>query len=213
MTKLPHESWNVVGVDGPDYEVNKLRCANPFCERFPDHAHHLWRRSFIIGDVAWVELGFLDPPVTVQNKTGLCFACHDEVTQDVAAIEWQDGQFVWVQEGWAATPLDPQPGRLGVVDVNLTLDPHGDHGSDEVCPTCKRSRRKRVALPPGEKRKRKSWTVKVPDDAEDGADVLDTLVEEIADNWNMQYESATGRYHVLVPALYAVIQNNIQIGE
>jgi hypothetical protein len=212
MTKLPHESWAVTSANGPQYRVS-TRCSNPFCFDHADHAHHIWRRSFVIGDVTWVSLDFEEPPVIVQNTTGLCFQCHDFITRDVTAIKWEDGLFVWEQQGWASAPLDPQPVRLDAVDVSLTLDPHGEHDDAEVCPTCKRSKRKKTVLPPGEKRKRKSWTVKVPDDAENGADVLDELVAIVADNWNMQYESALGRYHVLVPVLYAVIQNDIQIGE
>ena len=51
-------------------------------------------------------------------------------------------------------------------------------------------------------RRRKTWTVKVPADAEeDGAEVLDSLVENLVHLVPNSDSSASGRYYVLVPAL------------
>lgn len=215
MTRLPHESWQVTSLpDEKPYKVGP-HCANPYCTRYADHVHHLWRRSFSVGDVSWVRLDFMDPPLVVGNLTGLCHACHDQVTRDIVDISWSISAraFFWNDADYTAA-LNPQPPRRGVTVDSPAADPPGDHGGTEVCPTCKRPKRKRVELPPGEKRRRKSWTVKVPDDNEDGAEVLDTLVDEIAERWGMdEFTSQLRRYHVLVPALVGVINNNISIEE
>jgi hypothetical protein len=46
----------------------------------------------------------------------------------------------------------------------------------------------------------------VPDDAENGADILDTLIDDAALLMGID-ATATGRYYVLVPALYYMHQN------
>ena len=52
------------------------------------------------------------------------------------------------------------------------------------------------------RRRRKRWTVLVPDEElENGADVLDSLIENLAPLIPNADASATGRYYVIVAAL------------
>lgn len=57
-------------------------------------------------------------------------------------------------------------------------------------------------------KRRKTWTVQVPNEAtEDGALVLDTLIEECADLFHRDMSQSNLRYYVLAQALALVIQN------
>lgn len=77
----------------------------------------------------------------------------------------------------------------------------------ECCPTCSRP----LPRPKGEKREkprlRRSWTVNVPkDEQEDGADVLDTLLEECRKLFGHS-SHANLKYHTVVQALALVVQH------
>ena len=95
--------------------------------------------------------------------------------------------------------LDPQPPTPESL-------PSGEWATgrpeSEGCPLCghkERARRGSSSLP---RRARKSWQVLVPDDEqENGAEVLDTLVENLAPLIPNADSSRTGRFYVLVPVL------------
>lgn len=217
MTKLPHESWQVKGVDGPKYRVGP-GCAVPGCTKFADHAHHLWRRSFLTGDFKWVELW--DGRI-FQNLTGICHVHHELVTVNEADLRFEEGldfgPFTWVSLDTFG-PLSPQPLTLEAFSeaMQLTLDgrevPHthvvGGHDHDaETCPTCGRKKKPKDELPAGEKRNRATWSVSVPrDERENGADVLDTLEMECAKLLGRE-EHAGRRYFVLAETLAFFLQN------
>lgn len=208
MTLPALDEWVAVGVAGPQYAVGP-KCSNPNCNRWAEHAHHILRRSFLAGDFKWVEIdGWV-----VQNLTGLCPRCHADVTGDVGGhkaairINVERREFWW---NLVSTPggvvsyhqsglLDPQP---------LALEALAERTSGqtvevpETCPTCGHARRRRSSsLSEGERRRRKTWNVKVPVDEEDGAYILDTLIENLAPLCPSGDASATGRYYVLVPVL------------
>lgn len=211
MTLPLVDSWQVRGLKGEAYKVGP-QCSHPQCARWADHAHHMVRRSQLGGDFNWIEIdGKLYP-----NLCGLCVEHHDEVTGRVgghrAAIRLIDGIFYWSSIEHKSSgeiiylpfaPLDPQP-----------LDPEAAHRASphtadpENCPFCgQMTRRRRTSVPQtGERRRRKSWTIKVPDDSEDGADVLDGLIDDAALLMGIE-PNATGRYFVIVPALYFMHQN------
>lgn len=207
MTKLPAESWNVKGVATKE-KAPKVgpRCANPACTRFADHAHHIWRRSFLGGDFAWVELPEGD---IICNLIGLCFGCHAQITENKAWIRLRGESFHFVEcddEPEDRGPLIPQPVRLVKSPspdngdqfggaIQLTTDGgevlHSEvvksAGTDGeagfLCPTCKRRKRApRKDLPPGEARRKVKFVFPVPQDGEeDGHEVLTVLIEECAD--------------------------------
>ena len=217
MTLPLVDSWNIRGVKGEPYKVGP-RCSNPMCERWADHAHHMVRRSQLGGDFNWVEIeGKLYP-----NLCGLCVAHHNDVTGTTgasstghkAAIRLVDGIFYWTSIEHKPSgqiiylpyaPLDPQP--LGP-DAATRASTHAE--DPEHCPFCgQATRRRRGTAPPvasGKRRRRKTWTIKVPDDAEDGAEVLDTLIDDAAVLMGVE-PNASGRYYVIVPALYYMHQH------
>lgn len=207
---LPTDSWKVHGIDGPKYKVAAV-CSNPTCTSFADHAHHLWRRSQIGGDFAWVTVkGEL-----VANLTGLCHECHTNVTGTIGghrnAIRYEDGVFFWCDlltvgdeiEFLKVGPLDPQPPAPGTLATRASGPDH----EPTSCPFCGQARRRAPRLPHSGGRRRKTWPVKVPADAqENGADTLDALVDDLAPLLGYTAEPSA-RYYVLIPVLYFVQQN------
>jgi hypothetical protein len=198
----------VRGVAGPKYKVGP-RCCNPTCGRFAEHAHHIWPRSYLRKQPKdWIEL----PDGRVfANMTAVCPECHDDLSGPIggyrAAIRLgiNDDRFWWCKTAGrnGATifepvdPIVPQPPTREA----LVASP-ADVESDS-CPTCGQPRRRRSPKPAsGERRRRKSWTIKVPDDHEDGALVLDTLIDDLAPFLEIEHVDAASRYFVVVPALY-----------
>lgn len=206
MTLPPTDHWNVRGIKGPDYKVGP-RCSNPYCGKLADHAHHIWRRSRIGGDYPWVDVaGFI-----VANLTALCAGCHDDVTGvgggHKAAIRFDEQHlFHWCLIG--GDPGSPEYRPVGLVtpqpptpELLATLTPDQGTGSEEGCPFCGQlTRRRPRAGALG--RRRKTWLVKVPEGAEeDGAEVLDALIDNLAPLVPNADASTVGRYYVLVPVL------------
>jgi hypothetical protein len=218
MTRLPHENRDVVGLDGSDgpqyvtYKVGPI-CSVPECSRLADHSHHIWRRSFVIGDKPWVRLW--DGTIT-GNLTGLCWRHHNEVTEGEAIIRWTGTVFVWDstdKTGWLLSPQPPIFSTLSESDKTPPdfLGPDSPHehvgpGAVEKCPACKRAL-PRERKPQEGKRPRKAWSVSVPvDERENGADVLDTLLVECAKLFGHD-ESGAVRYFTLAQALALVVQH------
>jgi hypothetical protein len=207
VTKLPIDSRDVRGVAGPEYKVGPYCCV-PECRRVTEHAHHIWRRSELGGPFSWVELP--DGHV-VGNLAGMCPPHHEAVTGRIgghkAAIRMTDDHVFWwcryINEQYEfVAPIDPQP---------PTHEAHvaspADVESENSCPTCGRPRARRRKTASSSKRARKTWPVRVPADAEEnGAEVLDSLTEDLAPLLGVDPDDngtyTSGRYYVLVPALY-----------
>lgn len=193
MTLSPTESRQVRGVSGPAYKVGP-RCSNPGCERWADDGHHIWRRSLLGGPFDWVEF----EGKVLANRTGVCRRCHDDLTCDRARIVYQGEEFFWAVDETAAL-LDPQP------PTPQTLS--SDHSpASEPCPFCGQPPRRRVSPTTLRARRRKTWRVLVPDDAEDGAEILDTLIADIGLTLGVD-PAVSGRYHILLPVLYHACQS------
>lgn len=223
MTLLPLDSHDVTGVDLPRYKVPPTCCA-PGCNRLSDHAHHVWRRSFLSGDFAWVKL----PDGTITgNLVPLCWRHHNDVTGMIAGhkakIVWNDGGntistgfwWLWLNEPNGANELANlswQPPIHGKPEVKTPVTSHAAEGpaSTPRCPGCNRplpheheEKKERDPL-----RRRKSWTIKVPDDIdEDGALVLDMLLDTCADLFGHEPDKPNLRYFTIVQALVLVAQN------
>jgi hypothetical protein len=211
VTLLPSKEFGVRGHEGKAYEVNAI-CAVPHCSRTSAHAHHIWPRSHLRSQpYEWVEL----PDGTIiGNRTGLCFGHHEQVTGEIggyrARIVFSSGVFWWAVKPEEGRPrieqwphlglLDPQPPGAGSTNIIPPVE------EDGVCPTCQRPRRKATVA--GPKRKTKTWTLTVPDDAEIGSDVLDEYADDIAILLGFHEESSRlRRYHAVATALAWVIQN------
>lgn len=211
MTLPPLPSTAVVGVVGKPYKVGG-KCAVPGCESQVDHGHHIFRRSALAGAFFWVRLP--DGQV-VGNLTGLCWRHHEGITGKRWGhshwIQWRNGEYLWgtIRLGvevpnWDTDfipvgPLDPQPPAPDLLDAPQPTE----RSEPDRCPECGQQKRRSgspAISTPGAPRRRKSWIVKVPDDHEDGADVLDVLVDDLAPLLGID-PTARGRYHVLVPVL------------
>jgi len=207
MTLPAVDTWDVKGLRGPHYTVGP-NCSNPTCRRLAEHAHHIIRRSALGSDYAWVEI---DGQVYA-NLTGVCPECHDDLTGRVgghkAAIRLVDALFLWCRVVDRPDilydpigPIVPQPPSWeSASDEEIA-------SSGENCPTCGQKRRRSVSTHPH--RRRKSWIVKVPaEHDENGAEVLDSLVENLVPLIPNADSSASGRYYVLVPVLaYALMDS------
>jgi len=211
VTLPPLPSTAVAGVVGKPYKVGG-KCAVPGCESQVDHGHHIFRRSALAGAFFWVRLP--DGQV-VGNLTGLCWRHHEGITGKRWGhshwIQWRNGEYLWgtVRLGvevpnWDTDfipvgPLDPQPPAPDLLDAPQPTE----RSEPDRCPECGQQKRRSgspAISTPGAPRRRKSWIVKVPDDHEDGADVLDVLVDDLAPLLGID-PTASGRYHVLVPVL------------
>jgi len=198
-------------VVGKPYKVGG-KCAVPGCESQVDHGHHIFRRSALAGAFFWVRLP--DGQV-VGNLTGLCWRHHEGITGKRWGhshwIQWRNGEYLWgtIRLGvevpnWDTDfipvgPLDPQPPAPDLLDAPQPTE----RSEPDRCPECGQQKRRSgspAISTPGAPRRRKSWIVKVPDDHEDGADVLDVLVDDLAPLLGID-PTASGRYHVLVPVL------------
>jgi len=216
VTLIPSDDRRVEAVEGDQYRVGPY-CNAPGCKRPVDHKHHMWRRSFLGGDYWWVRVPIgSEQTDVIRNVIGLCWMHHSDVTGSVGAghrawIRWleDERELYWLEKDpddhWQAigtlslpapsetAPAPPSPGREA-----------------ERCPTCGHRIRheEEHEHEPRPKRPRKTWTVHVPADSEDGAAVLDELIEGVAEIIGTdEYTSKLRRYFTLVQALYLVIQN------
>lgn len=214
MTKLPAAQWTIQPVEGdqfPRYRVGPM-CAMPTCSKFVDDVHHIVRRSFIGGDIAWVK--FEDQ--IVGNLAGLCHRHHLQITDNQAMILFDSkaSEYQWVdrESGEDFGRLHPHPpvhGKRLEAAIEADLSILGP-ASRPLCDGCGRplphkhdeEDRKREPA-----KRRKSWVVRVPDEAdEDGGLVLDTLVDEVAIIFGRE-NGDNLRYYVLAQALALIIQN------
>ena len=208
MTIPPWNGPQVRGVDGPAYAVGP-HCCNPGCRRFAAHAHHIFPR----GDKRlkkaydWVEV----KGAVYQNKTGICARCHDDIHRQTVSIKLIGPDYDWTWM-WCVVhstpggielttsvplaPIEPQP----LTPEAFALSRASGDPAEEPCPTCGHVKRARSVVAAG--RARKSWTIKVPaDHEENGAEILDTLVDDMALVLGVE-PNQTGRYYVIVPVLY-----------
>lgn len=213
MTKVPFlQRHKVRPAEGDPYLAFPSVCSNPWCGNQAVDRHHLVRRSELGGAHDWVEYD----GVKIGNICGLCRACHGDVTDNRVWIRWNElGYFEWdtqlgyinVANGSLAKKLDPHP------PVGDTPDMSGGYmppPQPDVCPECKRPHRKKTA--DEQVRNRKSWTIHVPvDERENGADVLDTLLEEarkmMAEAGLAYGDEDKARYFVLTAALGLFVQH------
>jgi len=210
LTLMPFdERHKVSGAVGPTYTIRGICCA-PDCMETSVDRHHLCRRSALGGPFDWIEY----EGVLIQNVVGLCRAHHQLITDNKARIWWTPfAYFAWVSEGKKPVKINPHP----VID-------DGSHSHEElnkaevlpdVCPGCGRVTRPKSAKRE-EKRQRASWSIHVPkDERENGADVLDTLLEEarvMMAKAGLPYgDEANARYFILSAVLALFVQHSQEV--
>jgi len=105
MTKLPVEQVRIgkglfpTGKKSPAYGG---LCANPNCDYLATERHHIVRRSHLGGPFDYVEIDGEPQP----NICGLCWLCHNAVTEGKAQITWVDGCWYWEIGTDHLRPLD-----------------------------------------------------------------------------------------------------------
>lgn len=207
MTLAPYVHPSVHGVEGKP-GILGAPCSAPDCGHMAQHRHHIWSRSYLRGQpVEWVSVN----GIVLQNTCGLCVAHHDDVTGRVGGhkahirwneklqlLEWWE---IWGGDEWKCVgPLKGEEAPLvHATEASVVRKKEG------LCPTCgHKDRPKTKPLP---KRKSKSWNVSVPDDAEDGAAVLDEYVDDLSVALGFGDESkGLRRFHVLANVLLWVTQ-------
>lgn len=210
MTLAPLVIPEIRGVEGKPGDIKRF-CAVPGCISVAQQRHHLWPRSFLRGQpYEWVRVG----DRVLQNSIGLCLRHHSAVTGEVGAghpAHIRYNERLALLEWWEANEEDGPSwlyiGPLGGQEL-LPTQPQVPKRQEGLCPTCGTpSKPKRKA---GPKREVKTWVVAVPDDAEQGAEVLDVYVEDLGVVMGFDYGARLMRYHVLVPALEWVTQNRAE---
>lgn len=173
------KEWDaIVGEkDGP------CRCCGGKRESF----HHLVPRSQRGDDVA-------------ANVVSLCGSgttgCHGILTQRLAG--WQ---VVAAAIRHSLTPLEER--YVVAKKGRWWLDREYPHSDDGLCAKCRKPRAPKRT--DGEPRKRKRWVVSVPDDAENGAEVLDALLAAARlklRSQGLDVRDDTPPYFVLVPVFH-----------
>lgn len=220
MTRLPHENWQVDPFAGPRYKVAP-ECAVTYCRNYADHAHHLWRRSHLGKDAAWVILW---NDRVVGNLVPLCFMHHQLITENLAWIEYdaethlfhwatKDGDNFHRQEALSYQP--PVGGEIATASRSRETTEDDLTADQEVCTACGSRRRRRqpasgdAGAQPAARRPRASWSISVPsDERERGADVLDELCEGVMEAFGREHHtSGIARYFAVVEAFTFVIQH------
>jgi hypothetical protein len=205
----------VRGVQGPAYTV-AARCSNPNCTSWSDDPHHIWSRKHLGGPFDWVAVMTTAGEYVCANKTGVCRPCHDDLTgrggghKARIIFDLKSRTFAWALGATGPTTgfLDPQP----PTPDSLTHVLGQRSESEEPCPFCGQAKRRRPAASRAPGRRRKTWRVLVPADAEDGADILDALVEDVGLTLGID-PAVSGRYYILLPVLYHACQSKAALVE
>jgi hypothetical protein len=201
VTLAPLVNPTIRGVAGKPVKLGD-QCATPLCQEQAQQRHHLWPKSYLRGQpFEWVSVN----GEVYANSVGLCMEHHDDVSSPVgghkAKIVFNEKLklFEWweVDRDWFC---------VGPLNQDSPLIPVGESREQEGnCPSCGRPHRVRASALP--RRKTKTWGVKVPDDAEDGAAVLDEYIDDLSVALGFGDESkGVRRFHVLANVLLWVTQ-------
>lgn len=207
VTRLPMADRNVTGWEGPYYHLNE-RCAVLGCGNGGDERHHLWRKSFLVGDYWWVTLPNGE---VIGNCVKLCREHHQMVTENKVTIKYLDDAYWWTPPEGDIVKLGWQPPHL----ADERLEVVTGHNPDE-CPTCHQKLKTKVEGPPEPKKPRRTWSLAVPkDDQENGAEVLEGLIEACREELaKAGIEYGTEKkvvYHVLTTSLALFVQHGQRI--
>jgi hypothetical protein len=184
MTLAPIENRRVRGVEATRYPLNP-QCSHPECSEAAQDPHHIFRRRLIGNDSWFVEIteddggGEFDPEIqggvrVLPHVTGLCRKHHDEVTEHLSWIKLEDGEFVWY--GRANEPPASEDYRpLDAIDAAWSMvGPLSPQPGGRDTPP-----RRRKKFEGEKRRKRKTISLRVPDDTEDGGAIWDELLDDV----------------------------------
>jgi hypothetical protein len=170
-------------------------CRIPDCRRSASDPHHAVPRGRLGFPARYVLLdGQLVP-----NVVGVCAFHHHRLTVGESLLLWRGGRWCYQSpERDAPTPLLPI-GNEGCIRAT----------GGRYCPVCGRPP---VPRDPyrrnGERRPRTAYTIQVPADHEDGADVINTLTEQVGTMLGLNNPaSPSAAYYAMAAALAVTIQN------
>lgn len=168
-------------------------CRVPGCRKAADEAHHIVPRGRTGGPLRYIVL---DGQV-VANLAGICAFHHLRITTGEAWIIWQDARWHY------KSPQRAHPEPL----LPLANEGAVRAAGPRYCPHCGQSKQRRDPYQhTGPPRQRKAYTIRVPDDGEDGAEVADVLLEQIGEMIGLQDpHTASAKYYALVACAQAVI--------
>jgi len=179
MTPLkPLENLNVHGTNmgPPRYELNK-RCAHPECHEPVGGKHHCFPKSQLKGDFWWVALlDFGGTAVVIPNVVGLCGSGttghHGDIEGHRSWIRYEDGVYNWYDRVSDAEELY----ELGMKPDERAWELIGALNPQPGQIEGKPKRKKKT----GEaRRKRRTISLRVPKDTEDGGALWDELFAEL----------------------------------
>lgn len=185
MTAIkPIENKRVVAVAAETYPINAV-CSHPDCEEPTADPHHAFPRSAIGGDSYFVSItfdsredavavlgkncdvtevlgvGFVSGPIP--HATGLCRNHHDIAEARRAKITLEGGVWIW----WEGN--DGKDGNDGEIMAEL--------GELAPQPGAVRGGKKRKRLQGQARRQRRTISIKVPNDTENGGEIWDEVVD------------------------------------
>lgn len=221
MTAIrPAETRRVRGVSSERYPLNRVS-AHPESDKATDDPHHIFARSFIIGDSWFVSLTFnteeearavVGPDVKIHYQdgefrteaiphvAGLSRDEHEAVEQHRAWIKLENGVFNWYDRQPPTDPHDELPDEWTEWVLAGELNPQP--GSVEGKP--KRKKRAKQPARPGQ-----MFSCRVPkDEAENGLEVLNELLDANRDRLadQMGWTDSVPNYFVLVAVLAEGLQ-------
>lgn len=208
MTALkPIENRRVLAAASERYPLNR-KCAHPDCSEPTVDPHHAFPRSEIAGDswfviIADPETGSYDGVQPIPHVTGLCRDHHNAVEEHDAWIKYEDGVWNWYDlaptppeeaERWSQETGE-HPDAYPVDTWKLLGPLNPQPGSVEGKP-------KRRRFKGEERRKRRTISLRVPDDAgEDGAALLDEQIEALEAKINPDDDKRRPIYYTIMDAL------------
>jgi hypothetical protein len=130
------------------------------------------------------------------NVAGLCRFHHDRITFGPSRITYRDGRWRYVSDR-RDVPL-------------LPLAAHDAARGRNRCPHCGQKMPAPDPYPRRPARRRVDYTLPVPADEEDGAQILETLTDELAGELGYS-SSPAARYYALVAALVETLNGGSRV--
>lgn len=168
-------------------------CRIPGCNRSGTDPHHIVSR----GRVGFPARYILLDGQLVPNVVGVCAFHHHRLTVGESLLLWRGGRW------WYQSPERAEPAALLPIGNEGAIRASGGR----YCVVCGRPPVQRDPYrKPENPRQRRPLTIRVPDDAENGAEILASLAEQVGEAIGLQDPaSPSATYYALTAALSACL--------
>lgn len=167
-------------------------CRVPGCRRPATDPHHVIPRGRTGGPVRYV---ILDGQV-IPNVCGICRRHHDKLTDGRSTLLWDGSWWVYASDVRSVT-------LLPFTNAGVIAALGGKH-----CPCCGRPAPKPNPYE-NRTRDRRQVAMVVPADAENGAEILESLTEQVAELLGLENTHTPGaRYFAVTAALASVVSGS-----